>query len=311
MKDIFLKGKNEDYFFREGNILHNLISSGKFSTVYKGQRSSDNSFVVIKKLNRQLSSDRRVVQRFQQESAFNIDSPYLVKILEYVNDEENHYIISEFINGFNLKQICNSKVLKKQANPRFFLKAISGVLEALNYLHSREIFHRDIKPSNIMVEIPYGIEEIGYGDPVVKLIDLGQFAIERNENTKVEPFSLIYSPPEQVLNISSIINNTSDIYSTGITLFELIAGHPPFTEGNPMKLMALQIAAEIPPDEKIDKNLFYIIKKATYKYRLRKPPHYYKFNELVGYLKEGQANRYKDAMEFKKAIEEYMGEGRI
>jgi eukaryotic-like serine/threonine-protein kinase len=302
MKVLFLKGKTDDYFYNSENKLHKVVSAGKFSTVYKGQRSSDNAFVIIKKLCSELSSDRKIVKRFQQESSFNYVHTNIIRIFDYIYNEDNHYIISEFINGINLKQISVSKKHRKSITEKFYIRCIIEVLDAIEELHKNDVFHRDIKPSNIMVEFSDPDGNIDYSAPKIKLIDLGQFKIKSRKVIDIEPFSLIYSAPEQVLNISSLINATSDIYSAGITLYELLSGHPPFLEKNPLKLITLQVAANIPPDRKISSELFEILKKATAKYIFPKPPHYYKLSDLLSFLKEGQNKRYQDAMQFRQTL---------
>jgi len=303
---LILNGNDDEYIYYPDNKFHKLISSGKFSNLFKGERKSDNAFVIIKMLNENLSKVSKAVNRFKQESSFNFFNPNIIKVFDYIEQDGNCYIVMEYVDGINLKQISQHRKYRKNAKQRFYIKCIIEVLDALEELHNNRIYHRDIKPSNIIVEFVNTQKDIDFESPKVKLIDLGQFKSDNSELINVEPFSLIYSPPEQVLNIQSLINTTSDIYSTGITLYELLTGEPPFWDCNPLKLMTLQIAANIPEDKHIKPELFEILKKATDKYIFPRPPHYYKLSYLIKLLKEGQDNRFQSAKEFNKALIDFV-----
>jgi serine/threonine protein kinase len=139
------------------------------------------------------------------------------------------------------------------------------------------------------------------------LIDYGLAKLVNEKNTRIftsrkSEFPMVYSSPEQLLNYFSLVNATSDLYSAGITLYELLTGNVPFIEQIPIMLMTRIITCEIPVNRKIPKELFPILQKVTSKFLLRKPPNRYTAYELKMMLIEGQKNRYQTAEEMQLAF---------
>ena len=126
------------------------------------------------------------------------------------------------------------------------------------------------------------------------LIDLGLAKIEKEINSTCKvPFSLIYSPPEQVLNHNELVNASSDIYALGITLYELLTNEKPFESSHPEAIMRLQISSALPENRKIPTELFSILNKATAKHHFKLPPNKYHSEEIKKLLKSGQDARYQ------------------
>ena len=257
-----LKTNTSSYLFDDSNADLILKKSGKFSSVYLGYQLPDKLPVVIKILNKQIAEQPDGVGRFIKEAAFTLSHPRLQKTIEYYTDGDNHFLIKEYIKGQTFRQLIDSKTLYSKA---FYCKCIVGVLDVLETLHHQGIYHCDIRPDNILVVTDNDV--INAAQPQVYLLDLGlaKTAAEKNSTTQ-SPFALIYSPPEQLLNYYELVNASSDIFSTGITLYECVSGKKPFATDNPEFIMHLQLNAEI-EKQNFSKSLYEMLLKATAKFK--------------------------------------------
>lgn len=305
MERLLIKGNRGTYYTNPTDKHYQLSGRGKFSIVYQGVCLENKQAVVIKKFNiKAVNSEWQQYQYFQ-EAQINIEHPNIAKVLDYAIDEESYYIIKEYIFGQSLKSIIQNTAFKNI----FFIRCIIEVLKALEVLHKHQLYHRDIKPSNIMVQYKNQDKEIDTDQPKIKLIDLGLAKTATNkEKQKTIPFSLIYGAPEQLLNLHNLINATTDIYATGIVLYQCVGKSLPFINENPLKLMTLQLTEPLPRQKNMDKKLFSIINKASYKHIFSKPPHQYPRNELLKMLADAQNQRFQTAGEFIACLEDAITE---
>ena len=281
LKPMQLSGKYDTYAFDPGKSADVLRAKGKFGTSYLA-RNSKGQRVVVKMLAPALKRDENAVRRFLGELRVPSDHPGLVKCIEAFRSGEDLYLVREYAEGRPLHE--------NRTDVKGLIAIASKVLDALDYLHRQGVVHRDIRPQNVIVN-----------GETVKLIDLGLAKIESEENERT-PFSLIYSPPEQVLNCGEAVNATSDIYSLALTLYECMTGKQPFAHEHPEMLMHLMINQPLKPDKKIPQSLFSVLQKAAARHHFVKPPNKYPRGELVRLLRKGQNERYSTAADFKKAL---------
>jgi len=299
MATLILKGTSHSYIFDPFEKLCQIQKGGKFGDIYRGNRLSDNLSVIIKHFNPLIKDKYFAFSKFQKEGMLCFNHNNIAKTYDFIKHNEDYYIVIEHITGFDLKTILKTNSIKKQLSYQSKIKIIIDVLSALEIVHQAKYSHCDIKPSNIFLECNVEGRKIDLLQFTVKLIDFGQAKKIDEPFIKSPPlFSLLYSPPEQVLNLHTLCNLTVDIYSTGITLYELISGEAPFKDSNPLKLMALQINYEIKSHKNIPEDLFAILCKATAKYKLPKPPHQYQLAQLKEMLIAGQQMRYQSTTEF-------------
>ena len=289
---MILKSPNDSYVLDPAKAELVLRSNGKFGSTYLGKRVSDSITVVIKKLNPALAGEVKALTRFKRESALKLDHPGLVKVFEYFIFENDHYLVREFFPGTDLRALPG----KRKLNAREIVEAAIKVCDALSYIHQFGIVHRDIRPANIIV---------GDGG-VIKLIDLGLAKFPGDDPSEKNPFALIYSPPEQVMNCSEAVNPTSDIYALAISIYECITGKIPFQHGNPEMMMQLMLNMPLEKDRKVPAALLEVLARASSKYHFPLPPNKYKRSELVELMLKGQETRYKTAMEFGAALKEVL-----
>lgn len=278
-----------------------LKKKGKFSSVYLGYRVEDKLPVVIKKLND--SDDIQTQFRFQKESLMGFDFFGVQHTLDAWKDESGYYIIKEFIDGLSLRQMMQHKLINR---PLFIAKCIIGTLDILSQFHNKGIYHCDLRPDNILILV----NKRGHPDiihPQVRLIDFGLSKHSESDFLAHRmPFSLIYSPPEQLLNYPRLVNATSDLYSLGLTLYECIAQFPPFFNDNPEMVMHLQLNTSVEEHKNIQSVLLSLIRKATAKKKLRLPPAQLESDEIEKTIAEGQAQRFQSCEEFKCALEKIL-----
>ena len=155
----------------------------------------------------------------------------IVNLLDVGTEGEFRYLVLEYINGNTLKDIIKEK---GSLNPNTAIQITIRILSALQHAHENGIIHRDIKPQNVLVNT----------NGHIKVADFG---IARITNTKtiskkdMAIGSVHYSSPEQARG--SIVQATSDIYSTGIVLYEMLTGRVPFIGDNPVTIAMQQVNA--------------------------------------------------------------------
>jgi serine/threonine-protein kinase len=292
-----LKTNTASYLFDTSNPELILKQKGKFSSVYLGYQLPEKLPVVIKILNSEVAEKPYGLKSFIKEASYTLLHTNLQKTIEYFTDGTNHYLIKEYLPGKTLRQLLNSK---NKFSTTFYCKCIVEVLSILDALHAKGIYHCDIRPDNILIVSNDDLFDTE--KPTVYLLDLGLAkTVAETESVFQSPFSLIYSPPEQLLNYYELIGAPSDIFSTGITLYECVTGLKPFQNENPELIMHLQLNSEI-ENKNIPKPLFDILLKATAKYRFNLPPAQLEEEELISNLKNGLETRYQSAAEMRAEL---------
>ena len=234
------------------------IGIGGMAEVYRAQDNVLGRLVAVKVMLPQYAADPNFTQRFKQEAAAaaNLQSPYIVNVYDWGQDEGTYYIVMEFVRGSDLK----TAIIERGAiNQRKVAEIGSQVCQALSVAHGLDIIHRDIKPQNIMVQ----------PDGNVKVMDFG---IARAKNSVMTQTSSVlgtahYISPEQAQGKD--LTATSDIYSLGIVLYESATGRLPFDGPDAVSVAMKQVNdLPVPPRESnpdIDPALEAIIMKAIAK----------------------------------------------
>ena len=234
-----------------------LVGSGGMSEVYKAKDHKLNRYVAVKVLKREFSDDRNFVSKFRVEaqSAAGLSHPNIVNVYDVGEDEGIYYIVMEFVEGITLKEyIMDHGRLPADQALDFALQIASGIEVA----HQNHTIHRDIKPQNIIVS----------KNGTLKVTDFG-IARAATSNTVASNAmgSVHYISPEQARGGYS--DEKSDIYSLGITMYEMVTGRVPFEGDNNVTVALMHIQGEmIPPREyypDIPASLEKVILKCTQK----------------------------------------------
>ena len=205
---------------------------------------SEYESVALKMIRPEIVANPRAVQRFEKESRLHaeVESPFVTKHLEFGTEQGSYFIASEFAQGISLDRAIE-KLSKLPAKTS--LRIIVDLLKALAAMHSAGLIHRDVKPANIMAgfqNLDADEEEIELGEFVIaKLTDFGlarhveqsqSLAMTRQQTLLGTP---VYMAPEQHFE-SRRVDARADIYSVGVTLYQMLAGHPPFDSEETIEL---------------------------------------------------------------------------
>lgn len=219
------------------------VATGGMGTVYKAKDSTNSNSVALKVLNPSTGKHTNMLQRFQREarSASSLKHPHIVEVYEIDNDEGTWFIAMEYVRGMDLLDYIEQK---KRLTPRECRRMIFQAAQALHHAHQQGVVHRDIKPSNFLLTAEDG-------KPIVKLTDFGLARIVDDEEFRLTRTgstvgTVDYISPEQARNSNSA-DIRSDIYSLGCTLYHMLAGHAPFSEGGLTERL-YKHSEEPPPD---------------------------------------------------------------
>ena len=250
------------------------IGTGGMADVYKAKDHKLNRFVAVKVLKAEFREDTTFIRKFRSEAqaAAGLTHPNVVNVFDVGDDEGVYYIVMELIEGITLKEYITKKGKLSVKEATSIAIQVSMGLEAA---HSHGIVHRDVKPQNIIIST----------DGKVKVTDFGiARAASSNTISSNVMGSVHYSSPEQVRGGYS--DEKSDIYSLGITLYEMVTGRVPF-DGDTTVAIAIKHLQEemVPPSiyaEDLPYSLEQIILKCTQKSVGRR---YDRMEEVIADLK--------------------------
>ncbi len=250
------------------------VGSGGMSDVYKAKDHKLNRFVAIKVLKAEFSEDKNFVSKFRVEaqSAAGLSHPNIVNVFDVGEDNSVYYIVMELIEGITLKNYIERK---GQLPVKEAVSILIQVAQGIEAAHNNHIIHRDIKPQNIIIS----------KEGKVKVTDFGiARATSSNTISSNAMGSVHYISPEQAKG--SFIDEKSDIYSLGITLYEMITGRVPF-EGDSTVSIALQhVQNEMASPRIYAPDIPISVERIIQKCTMKKPSRrYLKVSSLIADLK--------------------------
>lgn len=212
------------------------IGSGGMSVVYKAKCHTLNRLVAIKVLKEEFASDENFVSKFKMEAqaAARLSHPNIVNVYDVVDEENLHYIVMELIEGITLKNYIEKKeLLDSKEAIGIAIQVAQGIAAA----HEQHIIHRDIKPQNMIIS----------KDGKVKVADFGiaRAVSSQTVNSSAAVGSVHYISPEQARG--GYCDERSDIYSFGITLYEMVTGRVPFEGDNTVAVALAHLEDPVVP----------------------------------------------------------------
>ena len=236
--DKLLEGRHKGFVVGKYKLLGHL-GTGGMSSVYLAEHLLMHRRVAIKVLPKTRGADTEssYLARFHREAQAiaALDHVNIVRAYDIDNEGDTHYLVMEYIDGLDLNVIVrDSGTLDYITAARYIKQAARG----LHYAHSVGLIHRDVKPANLLVD----------SEGVVKILDLGlaRFIAEKEQASLTVAYdenvlgTADYLAPEQAVD-SHGVDTRADIYGLGCSLYFLLTGHPPFTEGTlTQRLMAHQ-----------------------------------------------------------------------
>lgn len=236
------------------------VGSGGMAQVYLAEDNNDKELVAVKVLYPQFGEDLSYVQRFKREAklASTLTDPHIVRVLDYGADRDLYYLVMEYIVGKDLREVLD------QQGPfawRDALETLDQLATALENAHEYGVVHRDIKPQNLM------LDESG----LLKVLDFGIARVDALPSLTQSGFvgSPYYVSPEQAMGEN--VDVRSDIYSSGIVLYELLSGQIPFDAKSPWSVISKHINSEPPPIDFSEDNVPKEVQQALERMIAKKP----------------------------------------
>jgi beta-lactam-binding protein with PASTA domain len=218
-------------------IVETRVGGGGMATVYRGVDTFLRRQVALKVLRGQFAGDAEFVSRFRREAraAAMLSHPGIVAVYDVGQEGDDcYYIVQEFIDGHTLKERIESDGALPVAEA---LDVSRQVLRALGHAHGAGVIHRDVKPQNVLLT----------RDGRVKVTDFGIARAEAGA-TMVHSGAIVgtahYAAPEQIRG--NPVDERCDVYSTGVMLYEMLAGKPPFDAEGPLAVALQHVERPVP-----------------------------------------------------------------
>ena len=259
------------------------IGTGGMSDVYKAKDHKLNRFVAVKVLKQEFSENANFVSKFRIEAqaAAGLMHPNVVNVYDVGEEDGIYYIVMELVEGITLKKYIEKKARLSVKEAISIAIQISMGIEAA---HNNHIIHRDIKPQNIIIS----------KDGKVKVTDFGiAKAVTSNTITSNVMGSVHYTSPEQARGGYS--DEKSDIYSLGITLFEMLTGRVPFNGETTVAIAIKHIQEELPSPREFVSEIPVSVEQIVFKCCQKSPDRRYQsMGELIVDLKKSLMNPDED-----------------
>ena len=248
------------------------VGSGGMADVYMAKDHKLNRNVAVKVLKSEYVEDEKFLKKFETEAqaVARLSHPNIVNVYDVGIEDGINYIVMELAEGMTLKEYIRRK---GYLSPKETVEISLQIASAISHAHKNHIIHRDIKPQNILVS------EIGN----VKVTDFG-IAKATSSNTVTSTAtamgSVHYISPEQAKG--RFCDEKSDIYSLGITMYEMVTGHVPFDHENGVTIALMHLQNEITPPSQIRDGIPDSLEKIILKCTMKKPEERYQTaDELI------------------------------
>ena len=255
-----------------------VVGTGGMSTVYRAKDERLRRFVAIKVLKSDYSSDQNFVSKFRAEaqSSAGLTHPNIVSVYDVCEDDGRYFIVMELVEGITLKEYINLNGRLNMVQAIDFSMQIASGLEAA---HEHHVIHRDIKPQNIIVSKSGNIKVTDFG--------IAKAATSTTMST-TGIGSVHYISPEQARGGYS--DERSDIYSLGITMYEMVTGRVPFEGDTNVAIALMHIQNDMIPPRELYPDIYPSFEKIIMKATQKKPERRY----LTAAALIADLNRVKD-----------------
>jgi len=268
-----MKDSKNEILFKKFSVIK-CYKKDEHSAVYLANQIFLDKKVFLKVLNIKSIPDQSINERFKREAKIlaQLEHPNIINVFDFGMFHDYFYISFEYFESKNLRELLNSKII----NDEIKLKILIQIVKGLEYAHSKNVIHRDIKPENILVDENY----------FVKLTDFG-LAQLTDENIVTKRYAVVGTPaymsPEQIQGDN--LTTQSDLFSLGITTFELFSGKNLFIGENANETINNIISFDVNENPKLFTTFSNDIKEV-----------------IIGLLSTGPADRFKSCKEVLKIL---------
>ncbi len=217
-----------------------LVGQGGMATVYRATHPGLEQTVAVKVLHAHMATDPDMLGRFQQEAraVAALRHPNIVRVVDFDCIDEQYFMVMEYVDGPTLSEHLGDVAAEGRRMPTAeVLRLFEPLCSAVDYAHGQGMVHRDIKPSNVLLT--------AQGEPVLTDYGIAKIVgVAQHTATGTVMGSAYYMSPEQAQGIA--VDGRSDIYSLGVMLFELLAGHVPYEGDTLATVLVKHITAPVP-----------------------------------------------------------------
>jgi eukaryotic-like serine/threonine-protein kinase len=219
-----------------------VLGQGGMAQVYQGTDQVLGRTIAVKILADRFAGDGSFVERFRREaqSAAALNHPNVVSVFDTGSENGTHYIVMEYVEGTTLAEVIRHEA---PLPPKRAADIAHAVAQALGFAHRAGIVHRDVKPANIMLSPGDGVKVMDFG--IARAT-----ASESLTQTATVLGTATYFSPEQAQGTG--VDARSDIYSLGVVLYEMLAGHPPFGGDSAVTIAYKHVQEEAVPPSRLN-----------------------------------------------------------
>lgn len=230
-----------------GYLITEMIGAGGMATVYKGYRADIDRYVAIKVLPPHPGLDSQFVDRFKLEARTiaRLQHPHILPLYDYGVEQDILFLVTAYIDGGSLADRIDRGSMRSSETSRLLRQAAV----ALDYAHRQGVIHRDIKPANMLLD----------KEGNLLLADFGIARLASNDGGKLTATGGLlgtpaYMSPEQARGDD--VSPSTDIYSLGVVLYEMLTGRQPYQAETPMKVLLKHITDPVPRLSEVDPERF-------------------------------------------------------
>jgi WD40 repeat protein len=250
--------------------LDNLIAEGGSGQVWRGYDQELQRVVAVKMPRRTRPSSRPLDFLAEGRKVARLEHPGIVPVYDVGQEEESYFIVSKFVDGESLDRLLQRKRLPQVEAVRL----VAAVARSVDYAHREAGIHRDIKPGNILVDVQ--------GRPY--LTDFGIAVTQPELLHASRAGTLSYMSPEQLSGETASLDARTDTYGLGVVLYELLIGHPPFSDPNPVALREKIISAQPNSPRTVDRTVPKELDRIVLKCLAKNPADRYTADQLANAL---------------------------
>ncbi len=240
-----------------GYTIREPLHQGKKCYIYRAMKEGADTAYILKILEKKSVRHFKVIQSLRNEHHFlkQIDSDFVIKTIDWINQKDYTVLVLEDIDGARLSDQLSDEGLPIDA----FLDTALKMTRGLAAVHRQNIIHQDVNPNNVIINSK---------TDRLQLID---FDLATNYNIRISSMgnpenlhgTLAYISPEQTGRLNRRVDQRSDLYSLGVSFFEMLTGHLPFNVSDPMDLVYAHLARTPPPPSVINKQIPGILSEIT------------------------------------------------